>query len=182
MQVNKAYGDLPLVECYAGQLNQVFMNLLSNAIDALEDSNQQRTFQDIASNPNNIWIHTEVGDRKQIKITIADNGKGIVKDVRSRLFDPFFTTKPIGRGTGLGLSISRNIIQAHSGNFYIDPECKNTRIVVELPKVQRKQPVPANEAPEARQVVDAIVSPDKKSDGSEDSALKTPARMHKKIA
>jgi two-component system, NtrC family, sensor kinase len=121
IQVSKQYGDLPKVECYAGQLNQVFINLLSNAIDALEDSNQHRTFQDIERYPNKIWIDTEVCDRNHIKITIADNGKGIPEAARSQLFDPFFTTKPIGKGTGLGLSISYQIItEKHHGKLWCD--------------------------------------------------------------
>lgn len=123
IQVNKQYGDLPQVECYAGQLNQVFMNLLSNAIDALEDSNQHRTFQDIERNPNSISIHTEVGARNHINITIVDNGIGIPEDARSRLFNPFYTTKPVGKGTGLGLSISYQIVtEKHHGKLW----CKST--------------------------------------------------------
>jgi PAS domain S-box-containing protein len=121
IQVNQHYGDLPQVECYAGQLNQVFMNLLSNAIDAIEDSNQHRTFQEIERQSNRIEIYTELDDHNHIKITIADNGIGIPEAVRSRLFDPFFTTKPIGQGTGLGLSISYQIItEKHHGKLWCD--------------------------------------------------------------
>ncbi len=147
IQLIKAYGDLPQVECYAGQLNQVFMNLLNNAIDALEDSNQHRTFQDIESNPNTIWIYTEVGDsasadlsvRNQIKIIIADNGKGIAEDVRSRLFDPFFTTKPVGKGTGLGLSIGYQIItEKHNGKLYCESTPgADTKFIIEIPVQQQ---------------------------------------------
>jgi signal transduction histidine kinase len=135
IQLNKQYGDLTQVECYAGQLNQVLMNLLSNAIDALEESNQDRTFQDIKSNPNSIWIHTEVGDRNHIKITIADNGTGIPEEVRSRLFDPFFTTKPVGKGTGLGLSISYQIItENHHGKLWCDSTPgAGTKFCIEIP-------------------------------------------------
>ncbi|OLP18888.1 two-component sensor histidine kinase [Leptolyngbya sp. 'hensonii'] len=139
IQVNKQYGDLPKVECYAGQLNQVFMNLLGNAIDALEDSNQHRTFQDIEHNPNSIWIHTEIGDRNQVKITIADNGKGIAEAVSSRLFEPFFTTKPVGKGTGLGLSISYQIIiEKHKGKLYCDSTPgAGTKFMIEIPIQQQ---------------------------------------------
>lgn len=134
----KAYGDLPDVECYAGKMNQVFMNLLSNAIDAVEDANQNRTFQDIESYPNAIWIQTEVDTGNHIKITIADNGSGIPETARARLFDPFFTTKSIGKGTGLGLSISHQIItEQHNGKLY----CESTpgaltKFVIEIPVQQ----------------------------------------------
>lgn len=135
IQVNKQYGDLPLVECYAGSLNQVFMNLLSNAIDALEDSNQSRDYQDIQDHPNVIWIRTEVDDRPYIKITIADNGQGIPEQVRSRLFDPFFTTKPVGKGTGLGLSVSYQIItEKHKGKLYChSTPGSGTQFMIEIP-------------------------------------------------
>ncbi|MGL5083146.1 MAG: ATP-binding protein [Microcoleaceae cyanobacterium] len=139
IQVIKQYGDLPEVECYAGQLNQVFMNLLSNAIDALEDSNQRRTFQDIERNPNSIWIHTEVGDHNHIKTTITDNGIGIPEDVRSRIFDPFYTTKDVGKGTGLGLSISYQIItEKHNGKLYCDSTPgAGTKFTIEIPVQQQ---------------------------------------------
>ena len=135
IRVTKEYGDLPKVECYAGQLNQVFMNLFSNAVDALEDSNQHRTFQDIDRNPNTIWIRTEVCDRNQVKITIVDNGKGISETVRSRLFDPFFTTKPVGKGTGLGLSLSYKIVtEKHNGKLYCDSTLgAGAKFVIEIP-------------------------------------------------
>jgi len=105
--VIKEYGNLPLVECYPGQLNQVFMNLLCNAIDALEE----------VANPNSqITIRTEVSHPDTITVRIADNGPGISSEVRARLFDPFFTTKPVGKGTGLGLSISYQIVvDKHGG-------------------------------------------------------------------
>jgi light-regulated signal transduction histidine kinase (bacteriophytochrome) len=114
IQVVKTYGDLPQIECLASQLNQVFMNILSNAIDALEGvQDRLRT----------ISICTQrVGD-DQVAIQISDNGKGIPKEARNRLFDPFFTTKPVGKGTGLGLSISHEIIvNKHGGKL----ECTST--------------------------------------------------------
>ncbi|UIE35973.1 ATP-binding protein [Leptodesmis sichuanensis] len=138
--VIKEYGDLPLVECYAGQLNQVFMNILSNAIDALDSYNQKRSTEDIEANPATITIYTEAihpyplespsassssaltspsspsHPTPSIVIRIQDNGPGIPPDHLNRLFDPFFTTKPIGKGTGLGLSISYQIIvEKHHG-------------------------------------------------------------------
>ncbi len=139
IQVNQQYGDLPQVECYAGQLNQVFMNLLSNAIDAIEDSNQHRSFQDIEHQSNRIEIHTELDDHNHIKITIADNGAGIPEAVRSRLFDPFFTTKPIGKGTGLGLSISYQIItEKHHGKLWCESKpIAGSQFCIEIPVRQQ---------------------------------------------
>jgi Signal transduction histidine kinase regulating C4-dicarboxylate transport system len=133
IQVVKQYGDLPLVECYAGQLNQVFMNILSNAIDALDQFNQRRSPEEIAANPATITIRTELLNGRvsgstvireedeperipMVCIRIRDNGPGIQKEHQSKLFDPFFTTKPIGKGTGLGLSISYQIVvEKHQG-------------------------------------------------------------------
>ena len=102
------YGDLIPVECYAGQLNQVFMNILSNAIDALEDEPD-------LSNPT-ITLTTQLVDSEWVAIHIADNGPGIPDEILSRLFDPFFTTKPVGKGTGIGLSLSYQIVtEKHKG-------------------------------------------------------------------
>ncbi|HTL87912.1 MAG TPA: MHYT domain-containing protein [Leptolyngbya sp.] len=106
--VQKHYGDLPLVDCYAGQLNQVFMNILSNAIDALRDRNDSSLM---------ILITTESVGRDHVQICIKDNGNGIPDGIRSKIFDPFFTTKPVGTGTGLGLSISYQIINKHHGSL-----------------------------------------------------------------
>ena len=116
--MSKEYGNLPLVECYAGQLNQVFMNLLANAIDALEEYNCGRTKANIEHHPNQIWIRTQVLDDKFVSIRIRDNGLGMTQEVQQRLFDPFFTTKPVGKGTGLGLSISYQIVvEKHGGQL-----------------------------------------------------------------
>ena len=113
--VIKAYGELPLVTCYASQLNQVFMHLLNNAIDALEGQGDNECFS--IPNPQ-IHIHTELTDNELVRIRIADNGCGIPDSIRARLFDPFFTTKPVGSGTGLGLSISYQIVvQQHRGKL-----------------------------------------------------------------
>jgi PAS domain S-box-containing protein len=109
VHIIKTYGQLPLVECYAGQLNQVFMNLLSNAIDAMEESK--------TPDPT-ITIQTCITRKNQLQVSIADNGIGIPEGVRSRLFDPFFTTKPVGKGTGMGLSISYQIVtEKHNGSL-----------------------------------------------------------------
>jgi two-component system, NtrC family, sensor kinase len=135
IQVLLEYGELPLIECYAGPLNQVVMNLLANAIDALEEHNQGHSFQEIAANPNQIRIETvRVGDH-HVRITIADNGSGIPEASRAHLFDPFFTTKPVGKGTGLGLAISYQvIIEKHHGRLWCDSELdQGTTFMIEIP-------------------------------------------------
>ncbi|MBD1920360.1 GAF domain-containing protein [Microcoleus sp. FACHB-831] len=119
----KEYGKLPLIECYAGQLNQVFMNVLSNAIDALEQHDEKRTPAEIKTSPSQITISTEIKNQDEgatslssVVIRIRDNGPGIAEAVRGRIFNPFFTTKPVGKGTGLGLSISYQIVvEKHGG-------------------------------------------------------------------
>jgi len=114
----KEYGNLPLVECYPGQLNQVFMNILVNALDALEERDQQRSLEQMQSTPSTIRIHTSVSDTQHVVISLTDNGPGIPENLLNRLFDPFFTTKPVGVGTGLGLSISYQIIvEKHKGKL-----------------------------------------------------------------
>lgn len=125
------YGDLPLIECYAGQLNQVFMNLISNAIDALDDAMDRNLLQDTPS----LNITTERVGSDHIAIRFADNGIGIPTAVLSQIFNPFFTTKPIGKGTGMGLSISYQIVtEKHGGSLdcYSKPG-KGTEFVVQIP-------------------------------------------------
>ncbi|MBE8989023.1 sensor histidine kinase [Nostoc sp. LEGE 12450] len=123
IEVIKDYGTIPLVECYAGQLNQVFMNILVNAIDALEENNTKHTYQEIKEDPSRIKIRTSVINSTWLEIAIADNGVGISKEFQQRIFDPFFTTKPIGKGTGMGMSISYQIItEKHGGKL----ECFST--------------------------------------------------------
>ncbi|HEY9625172.1 MAG TPA: ATP-binding protein [Crinalium sp.] len=118
IEIIKDYGTLPPVECYAGQLNQVFMNILSNAIDALEDKDATRTLQEIKAEPSQITIRTSVVDGQWVEIAIADNGIGMSEQIQQRIFDPFFTTKPIGKGTGMGMSISYQIItEKHAGQL-----------------------------------------------------------------
>ncbi|MEH2348685.1 MAG: ATP-binding protein [Nostoc sp.] len=117
IEVITDYGNLPQVECFPGQLNQVFMNILANAIDALEESNAGRSFEEIKANPNLIKIKTFL-ESKGVKIAIADNGKGINEEVKQKIFDHLFTTKAVGKGTGLGLAIARQIIEeTHSGKL-----------------------------------------------------------------
>ena len=118
IRLTKNYGHLPLVECYPGPLNQVLMNILANAIDALEESNANRTYQELEAKPNQLTIRTAVLKDDWIEIAIADNGLGMPAAVQQRLFDPFFTTKPAGKGTGMGMSISFQIItEKHSGRL-----------------------------------------------------------------
>lgn len=115
IEVTRDYADLPLVECCPGQMNQVFMNILANAIDALEDGNRDRSFADIQANPNRISVQTAViNNGSQVAIHIADNGTGMTEAVRQHIFD-HFTTKPVGQGTGLGLSIVQQIVVEHHG-------------------------------------------------------------------
>ena len=135
IELIKEYGQLPQVECHAGQLNQVFMNIISNAIDALDESNQQRSFAEIQQHPNRIQIFTKIIDDNWVAIHISDNGRGVCETVGSKLFDPFFTTKPIGKGTGLGLSISYQIIvEKHGGRLYCQPVLgKGIEFVIEIP-------------------------------------------------
>ncbi len=134
IEVIKEYGNIPPVYCFAGELNQVFMNILSNAIDALEISQWSTTDNEQAIAPS-ITIGTEVvsdggevtpsPDRQttdRVRICITDNGSGFPKAIKQRIFDPFFTTKPVGQGTGLGLSISHQIVHKHGGFF----QCSST--------------------------------------------------------
>ncbi|MBD1910717.1 MULTISPECIES: ATP-binding protein [unclassified Leptolyngbya] len=138
IELIKEYGELPLVECYAGQLNQVFMNIISNAIDALEDKNHSRSYQELQAHPNQIRIRTSTIKPGWVQIAIADNGSGMSKGVMQRIFDPFFTTKPIGKGTGMGMSISYQVIaEKHGGSL----ECfsipgEGTEFIIQIPTHQ----------------------------------------------
>ncbi|MFN6487531.1 MULTISPECIES: AAA family ATPase [unclassified Nostoc] len=136
IEVEKNYGVLPLVECFAGQLNQVFMNLLANAIDALDESNLGKSMAEIAAKPNCITIQTCVAQSGQhVVIRIADNGVGMPQEVKQKIFDHLFTTKAVGKGTGLGLAIARQIVvEAHGGIIEVDviPHEK-TEFVITLP-------------------------------------------------
>ncbi|MEC4892266.1 MAG: PAS domain-containing protein [Oscillatoria sp. PMC 1051.18] len=133
--VKKNYGNLPKVECCAGQLNQVFMNLIGNAIDALEERSRDRTTDEIKAKPSTISISTLVLPSNRVQIRIADNGNGMNPETIARIFDPFYTTKPIGKGTGLGLSISHSIIvEKHSGSLRCVSELGvGTEFAIEIP-------------------------------------------------
>lgn len=129
IQVIKNYGLLPEVECHPSQLNQVFMNILSNAIDALEASGVR------SHQKPTITIGTSLNDAHSIAISIADNGAGIPEPIRSQIFNPFFTTKPIGKGTGLGLSIAHQIVtEKHHGQIDCNSTLgQGTEFVVKIP-------------------------------------------------
>ncbi len=117
------------IMCYPGQLNQVFMNLLNNAVDAIPEDKKD----------GQLMIYTE-NLKDSVIIRIMDNGMGIPEDVQKRIFEPFFTTKPVGIGTGLGLSISYGIIEKHEGKIYVNSEVgKGTEFVIELPKENVKK-------------------------------------------
>jgi len=138
----KEYGNLPQIECYAGQLNQVFMNIISNAIDALEElfsgRSSSRGKDWTPSEIPTIQIRTEVVKSDQIAIKIADNGPGIPDEVREKILDPFFTTKPVGKGTGLGLSISYQIVtEKHQGSLQcISAPGQGTEFLIQIPVSQ----------------------------------------------
>ncbi|WGV27668.1 trifunctional serine/threonine-protein kinase/ATP-binding protein/sensor histidine kinase [Halotia branconii] len=132
IEIIKEYGKLSEVTCYASQLNQVFMNILSNAIDALEESVVNAN---MTAKPQ-IRICTELVNPHIVRIKIADNGSGMKEAVRQKIFDPFFTTKPIGSGTGLGLSISYQIVvDKHKGHLTCVSQLgKGTEFLIEIPR------------------------------------------------
>jgi signal transduction histidine kinase len=134
IEVIKEYGDLPLVKCFPGQLNQVLMNLLANAIDAVEESSQGLSFEDIEERPNQITLQTELVEN-QVVIRIRDNGMGMTDEVKQRIFDHLFTTKPVGKGTGLGLAIARQIIvERHGGTLEVNSVWgQGAEFVISLP-------------------------------------------------
>lgn len=150
IKIEKNYGNLPLVECYPSQLNQVFMNLLNNSIDALEERINQSSQRSLNFTPK-IGIQTRVLSNQRIAIHIADNGSGIPKQLENKIFDAFFTTKEIGKGTGLGLSICHQIIvDKHQGCL----ECRSlpeqgTEFIIEIPM---KQIVPSQAPMEKNQL------------------------------
>jgi two-component system, NtrC family, sensor kinase len=147
--VLKEYGDLPQVECYPGQLNQVLMNLLVNAIDAINElwEDQGRALRDTrkgslqdANGSPTIQVNTQVLSQWQVAIHITDNGKGISETIQKKLFDPFFTTKPVGTGTGMGLAISYQIVvEKHQGQLWCSSTLgQGAKFVVQIPIQQSK--------------------------------------------
>jgi signal transduction histidine kinase len=136
INIIKNYGDLPPVNCFPGQLNQVFMNLLANAIDALEESNHRRSVEEIKANPNKILIQTELTeDKHHIQIRIKDNGIGMCDEIKHKIFEHLFTTKAVGKGTGLGLSIARQIVvEKHGGTLKVNSALgEGTEFVIQMP-------------------------------------------------
>lgn len=118
--IHKQYGAIPQIKCSPGQVGQVFMNIISNAIDAVGDVG-------------NIWISTSC-DKEQIIVSIHDDGPGIPKEIQTKIFDPFFTTKPVGSGTGLGLSITHTVIEQHNGTITVESEeGEGTKFLISLP-------------------------------------------------
>jgi signal transduction histidine kinase len=132
IEVVKNYGDLPAVTCYASDLNQVFLSLLDNAIDALKKKFGCPTTSHI--NPT-IWIDTEVTQSESVTIRVRDNGSGVAEAIEAHLFEPFFTTKPVGQGTGLGLATSYQIIvDKHKGSLtYASTQGEGAEFIIEIP-------------------------------------------------
>src|SRR5262249_14337263 len=130
--VHRNFDELPEVDCVPGQLNQVFMNLLANAADA------------IGAGPGNIWISTRSHPRDgAVSIVIRDDGRGMTPEIRACVFDPFFTTKPIGQGTGLGLSVSYGIVRRHSGTITVEAAPnRGATFTIRLPVRQTRHATP----------------------------------------
>jgi len=124
IELTTEYGDIPMVECFPAQLNQVFLNLIANAIHAVEEKPEGK-------------IHVSSAlEEGYVMVRVKDNGKGIPKHIQDKIFDPFFTTKPVGKGTGLGLSICFNIVQKHKGRLYFETtEGVGTTFIVKIPAV-----------------------------------------------
>jgi two-component system NtrC family sensor kinase len=135
--VTKTYGNIPQLIGYPGPINQVFMNLLVNAIDALEERDTTRSREACRQDPSRIDLKIEAAPGDRVRVTIADNGPGIPPEVQKRIFDPFFTTKPVGKGTGLGMSISYDVVETkHGGRLTCASAIgQGTTFVVELPLV-----------------------------------------------
>ncbi|MEG4963437.1 MULTISPECIES: AAA family ATPase [unclassified Microcoleus] len=135
IEVVKEYGNLPPVDCFPGQLNQVFMNIFANAIDALEESNRERSFEKIKAQANCLTIRTEMKSSEWVTIRISDNGPGISDEIKAKIFDHLFTTKGVGKGTGLGLAIARQIVvEKHGGMLEVNSTLGlGTEFTISLP-------------------------------------------------
>ncbi|MEH2087736.1 ATP-binding sensor histidine kinase [Nostoc sp.] len=140
IEIINEYGNLPKIECFPGQLNQVFMNILANAIDALDESNTGKSFEEIQANPNRITITTSLKN-KQVEVSIADNGQGMSESVKQKIFDHLFTTKSVGKGTGLGLAIAQSIVvEKHGGSLVVNStQGEGTEFVIILPILAQTQ-------------------------------------------
>ncbi|MGD1928264.1 MAG: AAA family ATPase [Leptolyngbyaceae cyanobacterium] len=135
IQVTCNYGELPAINCFPGQLNQVFMNILANAIDIFDEMAQSTNFADLEGNPQKIVIQSQLTEQNAIEIRISDNGKGMTEAVKDRIFDHLFTTKGVGQGTGLGLAISRQIVaEKHKGTLTVKSALdQGTEFCIRLP-------------------------------------------------
>jgi signal transduction histidine kinase len=135
IEVIQNYGDIPTIYCFLGQLNQVFMNVLANAIDIFDEMALQSSFADLQANPQKITIQTTLAAQNAIEIRFCDNGKGMTEDVKSRIFDHLFTTKGVGKGTGLGLAIARQIVvEKHNGSLEVKSDLgQGTEFLIRLP-------------------------------------------------
>ncbi|MBD1834985.1 HAMP domain-containing protein [Cyanobacteria bacterium FACHB-472] len=133
IEIIKAYGNLPKIECYAGQLNQVFMNIINNSIDALSETTGNEKGQ--------ILIRTSINESDWLVVAIADNGSGMNQEIQQRIFDPFFTTKSVGNGTGLGLSISYQlVVEKHNGQLKcISAPGEGAQFIIEIPVRQKSR-------------------------------------------
>jgi signal transduction histidine kinase len=134
IQVITEYGELPAIKCFPGQLNQVFMNILANAIDMFDEMTRKQSYQEIADHSQQIKIRTAIVGNQAL-VSIADNGKGMSEDVKARIFDHLFTTKGVGKGTGLGLAIARQIVvEKHGGSLEVQSQLgKGTEFCIQLP-------------------------------------------------
>jgi signal transduction histidine kinase len=140
IRVVRDYGELPLVDCYAGQINQVFMNIIANAIDAMEKGNQAKTYAEINAQPNCLTIRTTIHTttnpaQNTVQLSFQDNGEGMLPAIQARIFEHLFTTKEVGKGTGLGLAIAHQIITLkHAGKIWVNSQPgEGTEFVIELP-------------------------------------------------
>lgn len=136
IEVVKDYGQLSAIDCFPGRLNQVFMNLLANAIDVFDEAAQQTSLDQLEATPQVITLKTEVfSEQNLVSIRIGDNGKGMPEEIKAKIFNHLFTTKTAGKGTGLGLAIARQIItEAHGGTLAVSSELgQGTEFLMQLP-------------------------------------------------
>ncbi|MFN6483669.1 MULTISPECIES: sensor histidine kinase [unclassified Nostoc] len=146
IEVVRLYDKIPAITCFSGQLNQVFMNILANAIDALEESNQRHSYEYLKQHPNRITIKTGLTeDQQSVIVRIQDNGIGMTDDVKQKIFEHLFTTKGVGKGTGLGLAIARQVIvDKHHGTLNcVSSPGNGTEFIIEIPVQQAASQVKA---------------------------------------
>ncbi|MEL6603567.1 MAG: ATP-binding protein [Cyanobacteria bacterium J06614_10] len=134
IEVVKDYSDIADIQCFPGQLNQVFMNILANAIDALNEASEGRSFAELEEHPPCITVLTQI-EQSELTVAISDNGPGIPEPVKERIFENLFTTKAVGKGTGLGLAISRQIVvDNHCGSLSVTSHAgQGTTFLIRLP-------------------------------------------------